>query len=86
MSRTAAAVFITAFVALTISAHPALAATLPPGFTESSIATGLSSPTAMQVAPDGRLFVCEQSGALRIIKDGTLLLNSVCHTHGQRPR
>ena len=52
---------------------PTLAATLPPGFTEVVVATGLSSPTAMQFAPDGRLFVCEQGGRLRVIKNGSLL-------------
>jgi glucose/arabinose dehydrogenase len=49
------------------------AATLPTGFTESLVASGLSSPTAMQFAPDGRLFVAEQGGRLRVIKNGSLL-------------
>src|SRR6185436_13962737 len=53
--------------------EPAHAATLPSGFTEGLFASGLNSPTAMQFAPDGRLFVCEQGGALRVIKDGSLL-------------
>jgi len=52
---------------------PAVSATLPAGFSESVVANGLSSPTAMQFAPDGRLFVCEQGGRLRVIKNGTLL-------------
>jgi len=53
---------------------PAAAATLPGGFTESVIATGLQRPTAMAFAPDGRLFVCQQGGALRVITAaGTLL-------------
>ncbi|MEP6920681.1 MAG: PQQ-dependent sugar dehydrogenase [bacterium] len=47
-------------------------ATLPSGFTETQI-TGLNSPTAMTFAPDGRLFVCQQGGALRVIKNGALL-------------
>src|SRR5687767_3266616 len=51
----------------------AQAATLPAGFTESLIASGLNNPTAMQFAPDGRLFVCEQGGRLRVIKNGSLL-------------
>ena len=37
---------------------PARAASVPAGFTETLVANGLSSPTAMQFAPDGRLFVC----------------------------
>ena len=37
------------------------------------IANGLSNPTAMDFAPDGRLFVCLQGGQLRVIKNGSLL-------------
>ena len=51
----------------------ALAATLPSGFAETRIATGLAAPTAMAFAPDGRLFVCRQGGQLRVIKNGALL-------------
>jgi glucose/arabinose dehydrogenase len=50
----------------------AAAVTLPPGFTESLVAA-VTDPTAMQFAPDGRLFVCEQRGTLRVFKDGALL-------------
>ena len=49
------------------------AATLPTNFTETQIASGLSAPTAMTFAPDGRLFVCQQGGQLRVIKNGVLL-------------
>ena len=55
------------------SLAPVLAATLPSGFTESLFASGLTNPTAMAFAPDGRLFVCEQGGQLRVIKNGALL-------------
>ena len=48
------------------------AATLPAGFTETTIG-GISRPTAMEIAPDGRIFVCEQGGQLRVIKNGALL-------------
>jgi glucose/arabinose dehydrogenase len=48
-------------------------ATLPSGFAETRIATGIASPTALSVAPDGRLFVSEQGGRLRVIKNGALL-------------
>jgi glucose/arabinose dehydrogenase len=56
-----------------LTAPTARAATVPSGFTEALIASGLTSPTAMQFAPDGRLFVAEQGGRLRVIKDGVLL-------------
>jgi glucose/arabinose dehydrogenase len=51
----------------------ARAASLPSGFAETQIATGLASPTAMAFSPDGRLFVAEQGGRLRVIKNGNLL-------------
>jgi glucose/arabinose dehydrogenase len=51
----------------------AAAATLPAGFSETLVANGLSSPTSMDFAPDGRLFVCLQGGQLRVIKSGSLL-------------
>lgn len=52
---------------------PASAATLPTGFTESTFVSGLSNPTAMAFAPDGRLFVCQQGGQLRVVSGGSLL-------------
>jgi glucose/arabinose dehydrogenase len=54
-------------------AAQARAATLPSGFNETLVATGLASPTTMQFAPDGRLFISEQGGRLRVVKDGALL-------------
>jgi glucose/arabinose dehydrogenase len=51
---------------------PLIAATLPAGFSE-TIVSGLTAPTAMAMAPDGRIFVCEQGGTLRVIKNGALL-------------
>jgi glucose/arabinose dehydrogenase len=60
-------------VMLAIGATAVGAATLPAGFTEALVASGLNNPTAMQFAPDGRLFVCEQGGRLRVIKNGALL-------------
>ena len=58
---------------LVLHVMPATAATLRPGFTERRIATGLSRATAMALAPDGRIFVCEQNGRLRVVRDGSLL-------------
>jgi glucose/arabinose dehydrogenase len=48
-------------------------ATLPTGFVETTVASGIDSPTAMAIAPDGRIFVCSKTGALRVIKNGVLL-------------
>src|SRR5260221_9901894 len=47
----------------------------PAAFAETTRATGLHAPTAMAFAPapDGRLFITEQTGALRIVKNNALL-------------
>ncbi|MDX6574794.1 MAG: hypothetical protein QOE96_747, partial [Blastocatellia bacterium] len=70
-SRLALAIIAASFVLLGFSLTGA-AATLPSGFVETQIG-GLSSPTAMEFAPDGRLFVCLKGGSLRVIKNGVLL-------------
>jgi glucose/arabinose dehydrogenase len=50
------------------------AATLPSGFSETIFASGFASRlTSMDFAPDGRLFVTEKAGAIRIVKNGQLL-------------
>lgn len=67
MPRTLLALAVFAF------ALAASAATLPSGFSETSIATGLTNATAMALAPDGRIFVCLQAGQLRVVKNNALL-------------
>ncbi len=56
-----------------VGAATAGAATLPAGFEETQIVSGLASPTAMAFAPDERLFICLQGGQLRVVKNGALL-------------
>jgi len=49
------------------------AGTLPSGFAQTRFAEGLTAPTAMDFAPDGRLFVAEQGGTMQVVDtDGTL--------------
>ncbi len=61
---------------------------LPPGFNSVPVASGISNPTAMEFAPDGRLFVCQQSGQLRVISNGSLLptpfVNLTVNSSGER--
>src|SRR5262249_49841203 len=46
--------------------------TLLPGFTESTVASGISAPTAMDFSSDGRLWVLEQAGNVKLVhNDGT---------------
>ena len=40
---------------------------VPSGFVDDLIASNIPSPTAVQFAPDGRLFVAQQNGQLRVI-------------------
>ncbi len=56
-------------VGLTLSiAAPAAATTLPSGFGEVDLSSGsLNAPTAVAFAPDGRKFVTEKSGRVRVI-------------------
>ncbi|HKR07072.1 MAG TPA: PQQ-dependent sugar dehydrogenase [Bacteroidia bacterium] len=49
------------------------AQTYPSSFSHVLITNGISSPTNMEFAPDGRLFVAQQNGQLRVIKNGVLL-------------
>jgi hypothetical protein len=47
----------------------AFAATLPGGFQESVVFSGLTQPTAVRFAPDGRVFVAEKSGLIKVFND-----------------
>jgi|GEM_PF-3037860 len=43
---------------------------LPTGFSEAVMASGLTSPTAMEFSPDGKLFVAEQGGTMEVWQNG----------------
>ena len=64
---------IKAFFALFFLAASAKAVTYKPGFAEELLTDGLNQPTAIAVAPDGRIFVAEKEGKIRIIEQGALL-------------
>jgi glucose/arabinose dehydrogenase len=49
------------------------AASLPPNFSEAQVASNLNAPTAMDIAPDGRVFIAEKGGAVGIVKNGAML-------------
>jgi glucose/arabinose dehydrogenase len=51
---------------------------VPTGFSEAQVVTGLD-PTTMAFTPDGRLFVCEKPGRLRLVtlSGGTYVLSTV---------
>src|SRR5215211_4573744 len=53
---------------------PAGATTLPAGFGETTLASGLNAPTAVDWAPDGRMFIAEKRGVVRVRTPGGDLL------------
>jgi glucose/arabinose dehydrogenase len=66
--------FVLSFVILGCAAREPEGTLEPAGrFIQSKLVGGLNSPTAMTIAPDGRIFVAYQGGEVRIVKNGTLL-------------
>ncbi|HTE70429.1 MAG TPA: PQQ-dependent sugar dehydrogenase, partial [Actinomycetes bacterium] len=58
---------LASLTALVLSAAPAArAATLPDGFQESIVFGGLTQPTAVRFAADGRVFVAEKRGVIKV--------------------
>ena len=72
-SMTRTTTIINLLLLLCLASTASIAATLPAGFTETLITNSVLSPTAMEIAPDGRIFICQQGGPMRIIKNGALL-------------
>ncbi|HWN96555.1 MAG TPA: PQQ-dependent sugar dehydrogenase [Methylomirabilota bacterium] len=48
-------------------------AALPAGFADITLAAGFTNASCMAVAPDGRVFVGQQNGVVRVVKNGSLL-------------
>jgi glucose/arabinose dehydrogenase len=46
--------------------------TLPTGFSQTQITSTLNRPTTMRFAPDGRLFIAQQSGEVRVVVNDVL--------------
>jgi glucose/arabinose dehydrogenase len=53
--------------------HLSYAQVYPADFAQVLVTSGITNPTVMDFAPDGRIFVAEQGGNLRVIKNNTLL-------------
>ncbi|MBI5169820.1 MAG: PQQ-dependent sugar dehydrogenase [Candidatus Eisenbacteria bacterium] len=59
-------------LAAAVATGPA-GAPAPSAMREVVVARGFDSPVSMAFAPDGRVFVCEQAGRVRVVKRGRLL-------------
>ncbi len=57
----------------TLYGHCAYSQTFPANFAREQVGGTLSAPTVMAFANDGRIFVAEQAGSLRVIKNDALL-------------
>ena len=70
----------TAFACLLGSiTSPVHAATLPAGFSESIVFSGLTEPTAVRFSPDGRVFVTEKSGLIKVFANLSATTPTVFH-------
>jgi glucose/arabinose dehydrogenase len=61
----AAVLMASVFVPLT-GGQPAAASALPTGFQEQIVYSGLTNPTNIEFSPDGRVFVAEKSGIIKV--------------------
>src|ERR1700755_488523 len=62
--RTLTGLLVLAFLAMAASARADT--TLPPGFQETTVWSGLTTPTSVRFAPDGRVFVLSKSGLVYV--------------------
>ena len=69
LPRVAAASLVIAGIAVPVWAPPAAAAVLRPGFVEQVVFSGLTQPTDLEFAPDGRIFVAEKGGRIKVFDD-----------------
>jgi glucose/arabinose dehydrogenase len=78
-------------IALLAGISSATAATLPTGFEERTVASGLTAPSAVAWTPDGRMLIAEKGGKVRILTAAGALvakplidISSHVHTSGDR--
>jgi glucose/arabinose dehydrogenase/PKD repeat protein len=64
--RRLASICALALLATLLSAPAARALVVPTGFTESVVWSGLTNPTNIEFAADGRIFVAEKSGIIKV--------------------
>ena len=72
MLKTIAISLLPLLIVISSLNNSSMMASLPGDFVETEI-KGLSIPTAIALHPDGRIFVCQQTGELRVIKNGAVL-------------
>ncbi|WP_330186116.1 PA14 domain-containing protein [Dactylosporangium sp. AC04546] len=74
MRKYLAFVILLTVVASLVGPMPPARAATPPGFaTQLVIGAGLDGPSGFEIAPDGRIFILERTGKIKIFRDGHLL-------------
>jgi len=63
-------VLAVSLVAVAVAPAGAHALELPAGFSDAEVTAGLDGPTALAYAPDGRLFIAEKAGRVRVVNPG----------------
>ncbi|MEV6270862.1 PQQ-dependent sugar dehydrogenase [Kribbella sp. NPDC051936] len=69
--RISLAVVLVLLAAVLSQVGSAGAATLPAGFRDSVVLSGLTNPTVLQFAPDGRIFVGQKNGVIKVFQSLT---------------
>lgn len=76
-SRFRKVLVIATLLALIVSVLPAgdvrAAPTFPAGFVSETVVSGLTGPTTIAFAPDGRMFIGQKDGRVRVFQNGVLL-------------
>jgi glucose/arabinose dehydrogenase len=67
----AAAIVLGVALLMQAGPSPAGASTLPSGFRDSVVLSGLTNPTVLQFAPDGRIFVGQKNGVIKVFQSLT---------------
>src|SRR5688572_25529987 len=76
------AVRLVAALAALALAGPAAAATVPAGFADELVTSGVSSPTAVAFTPDGRILVGGQAGTVNVVAAGVLQIPAALNLTG----
>jgi len=64
---------LTCLLLTTVALKTSIAQVYPADFGQTLVANGINDPTVLAFAPDGRIFVAQQAGSLRVIKNNALL-------------
>ena len=83
MRRQLLALAAVSILAVLLSAAPAGAADYPAGFDEQTIVGGLDEPMSMAWAPDGRLFIIEKPGRLKVAAPGATTATTILDIAGR---